>query len=331
MPVLRDPLVDRASASGIWQRRSTREVAKADRFEFWRQFAAGAHMERPLGARGDFFGEFEYAATSDGVVFGKFEIDPCVSRFGPGRDDAMVDIGMLNAGVMHIRYGRDQALALHAGAGLVLFDPARPMTTHTTRSNLAYLSLPRSAVVAALGGDAIPRDAAVRPFAPGALAAQLAACLRGLQGEGAAAVTDALHTASALALVALANLRGVGHHWPGELEAALYRAACYQLTLHTADPRARVAAVAAVLGCSRAQLYRLFAAHGQSVSGYLYELRMQQAATVLRTRPVIPVGALTLLCGYGEPAAFNKAFRRRFGMTPRDLRAALAESVDATV
>lgn len=310
-----------AATPCVWQGRSTREVPEAERFEFWRQFQVAAHMERPAGARGDFFGEVKYTATSDGIVFGKLEVDPCVSRFGPGGDDTVVDIGIINAGTMRIRYARDQTTVLHAGAGPVLFDPARPMTTSTTRSDLAYLRLPRATVVAALGGAAIPRGIAVRPFAPDALAMQLADCLRGLRGENAATVTDALHTAAALALVALANTRGVGHHWPGELDDALYRAARHQLALRVGDAQSTVEAVAAVLGRSRAQLYRLFAARGESVAGCLRELRMRHAADLLEASPRNAIGAIAARCGYSEPFAFDKAFRRRFEMTPSDWRA----------
>jgi AraC-like DNA-binding protein len=313
-----------ADGLGVWQVRSTREVPARDRFEFWRQFPAGAHMERPLGAPGNFFGEFKFAVTPD-VMLGEFDVDPCVSRFGPGRDDSMVDIGLINTGTMHIRYGRDRTLVLRSDAGPVVFDPARPMTIVTTRSDVTYLRLPRTVVVAALGSAAIPRGAAVRPLPPGALVAQLAASMRGAPRGGAqaaGAVADALHTLQSLALVALANVRGAAHHWPDVLAGALYTAACCRLKQHLADAQLTVDIVAAELGCSRAQLYRLFAARGQTVAGHLRELRLQHAAALLRTRPAAAVGLIAAHCGYGEPIAFDRAFRRRFGMTPSDWRAA---------
>lgn len=323
------PVASDAASPGVWLQRSTREVPKAERFDFWRQLPAGAHMERPLGTRRDFFGEFKFTATPDGIAFGAFVIDPCVSRFGPDGDDSIVDIGVLNAGTMDIRYGRDQTRVLQAGAGPVLFDPARPLTTWTTHSDIMYLRLPRAATVAALGGAAIPRGTAVRPLATGALATQLADCLRGLRwgpAGSASSVVETLHTARALALVALANVRGGGHHWEGELDAALYRVACHQLALHVGDSWVTVDAVAATLGCSRAQLYRLFDLRGESVAGRLRELRMQAAAELLQAWPRVAIGSVAVRCGYSEPIAFDKAFRRRFGMTPSDWRATQADS-----
>ncbi len=316
---------------GIWQRRSSAEVAKAGRFEFFRGLPVGSHLERPLDTRDDFAAEFDYTVAPDGTAFAEINIDPCMSRFGPGGDDSRVDVGLVNAGTMRIRHGRDQTLVLNAGAGLALFDAARPMTTRTSRIDVSYLSLSRAAVVAAIGAATVPRGVAVRFLAPGVLTAELVACLRGLHhavGHDTPFVGAALRTAEALALVILANLRGAGHHWPGELDAALYGAACHQLSLRVADPRTTVTAVAAMLGCSRAQLYRVFSARGQTLAGRLYELRMQRAATVLG-KCQLAVSAVSLLCGYSEPIVFDRAFRRRFGMTPSDWRAERVASGNA--
>lgn len=313
------------SGFGAWRVRSTREVSPRDRFDYCRAFPTASHIERALGTRDDFLAVFKYAATPDGIDFGDIAIDACVSRFGPGGDDAYVDIGMLNAGTMRIRHGRDQTLTLHAGLGPVLFDASRPMTTYTSRSDVGYLRLPRAAVVAAIGGSAVPRGMAVRPLAPGVLATELGACMRGVASgsiHGADAVVDALRTARALALVALANLRGAGHHWSGELDGALFAAACHQLAQHVANPRVTVDAVAAILGCSRAQLYRLFAARGESVAEHLRELRLRRAASLLRVEPDAAIGTVATCCGYTEPISFDRAFRRRFGMTPTDWRVA---------
>lgn len=312
------------SGSGIWRVRSTREVAPRDRFDYCRAFPTASHIERSLGAHDDFLAVFKYAATPDGIEYGDIAIDACVSRFGPGGDDAYVDIGMLNAGTMRIRHGRDQTLMLHAGRGPVLFDASRPMTTYTSKSDVGYLRLPRAVVVAAIGGSAVPRGMAVRALAPGILTTQLGACLRGVASgsiQGTVAVVDALRTARALALVALANLRGSGHHWSGELDDALFVAACHQLAQHVANPRVTADAVAAALGCSRAQLYRLFAVRGERVVEHLRELRLRHAARLLRVEPDAAIGTVATRCGYTEPIAFDRAFRRRFGMTPTDWRA----------
>jgi AraC-like DNA-binding protein len=124
-----------------------------------------------------------------------------------------------------------------------------------------------------------------------------------------------------LALVVLARDQGAGHHWPDVLEQALYQAACHRLMQSVAEPFLTASFLAAELGCSRAQLYRVFAAHGTSVAGYLYELRMRRAARLLVERPGVAIGTIAMQCSYSGPIAFDKAFRRCFGMTPGDWRA----------
>lgn len=319
-------------AQCVLQRRSSNEVRADARFEFCRAIAVGSHIERPLGTSENFQGDFAYAVTRSGIGYARTTIDACVSRFGVDGNDSVVDVAMLDAGTMRIQHGRDQRLVLNAGIKPVLFDPARPLTIKSSRTEFAVLRLPRARVTAALGTAAAAHMGAVRPLSSTVLGNQLAACFKSLAcavDHATSLSTSTIETATALTLVMLAGARGPDHHWPGELHAALYRAACHQLALGVANPALTVDAVAATLGCSRAQLYRLFAEHGQSVADELNRLRMQQAGSLLRGHGAIGIGIIAARCGYTEPAAFDKAFRRHYGMTPRDWRA-LAPSAATT-
>jgi AraC-like DNA-binding protein len=40
--------------------------------------------------------------------------------------------------------------------------------------------------------------------------------------------------------------------------------------------------------------------------------------------PALDIGDVSLRCGYADLSAFGKAFRRRFGISPRDWRAMIA-------
>lgn len=303
-------------------RYSTQEVPRGDRFDFCRTLIAGSRFESPLGRRGDYFGDFRFAVTSGVIEYVEMEVDPCFSRFGAGGDDSSVVVGVFNAGHMHIRHGKDQTLDVHAGLGPVMFDPGRPMTARTTHIDTSYLRFSRAAIVDAVGGDAVPRGMAVRPLPSSPLTGQLQDCVRALKTgsrEGAAAT---LQVARALVLVALAGSRGGGHHWSDALDDALFDVAIHQLAQHVGNPGVTVEQVAATLGCSRAQLYRVFAARGEAVEECLCTLRMQHAARLLVAHPRLDLDLIAQRCGYGESMAFRKAFRRHFGMTPRDWRAA---------
>ncbi|MEZ5606856.1 MAG: helix-turn-helix transcriptional regulator [Burkholderiaceae bacterium] len=70
------------------------------------------------------------------------------------------------------------------------------------------------------------------------------------------------------------------------------------------------------------QVQRLFAAQGTCFSDYLADARLQRARALLaspahRHRRVLDIA---LECGYDNISAFGRAFRRRFGITPSDVR-----------
>ncbi len=82
------------------------------------------------------------------------------------------------------------------------------------------------------------------------------------------------------------------------------------------DPAALVAAA----GIKRDALERRFRrALGIGPAGYLRRLRMDRAAELLRSTDM-PVSGVALECGYADPAAFARAFRRETGTAPGHAR-----------
>lgn len=77
-----------------------------------------------------------------------------------------------------------------------------------------------------------------------------------------------------------------------------------------------VASLANVAGMSRSAFSAKFSQLvGQSAMQYLTEWRMQLARAQLRTTSD-PVGAIAMECGYASEAAFCKAFKRTYGVSP---------------
>jgi AraC family transcriptional regulator len=132
----------------------------------------------------------------------------------------------------------------------------------------------------------------------------------------------------------------VGHnpaHASAELWAALWRVAMLaahaekdaphpSVTRATAYIEAKLAErlavseIARVAAVSGNQLTRLFRAHtGLTVVGYIRLVRMQRARHLLR-ESTIPVAAVAASVGIPDLHAFNKACRREFGCSPRQLR-----------
>jgi AraC-like DNA-binding protein len=78
------------------------------------------------------------------------------------------------------------------------------------------------------------------------------------------------------------------------------------------------------LGCSRAALYRTFAAHGRSVAAAIWQARLERARGMLASPDGIGflISEIAVLSGFHDMPSFARMFKRRYGMTPRDAREA---------
>lgn len=83
-----------------------------------------------------------------------------------------------------------------------------------------------------------------------------------------------------------------------------------------------VGVVATHLGLTPRNLQRLFEGEGTTFSEFLLSQRLNRAHRML-TEPRLaqnPVGAIAYDAGFGDLSYFNRSFKRRYGMTPRDVR-----------
>ena len=78
--------------------------------------------------------------------------------------------------------------------------------------------------------------------------------------------------------------------------------------------------LAEIAGFSVPHLHRIFAAEmGVSISAYVRQLRMKRAGQKLRMG-AIDITEVALAAGYQTHAAFGKAFKNHFGLSPSDFR-----------
>jgi AraC-like DNA-binding protein len=85
-----------------------------------------------------------------------------------------------------------------------------------------------------------------------------------------------------------------------------------------------VGALAAAAGVSRAHFAKRFTeVMGRPPLAYLTEWRMCLAEDLLAD-PGLPVSAVAKTVGYADPFAFSTAFKRLYGMSPRDFRSRTA-------
>jgi AraC family transcriptional regulator len=81
--------------------------------------------------------------------------------------------------------------------------------------------------------------------------------------------------------------------------------------------RARLASVA---GFSVPHFHRLWRAHtGQNVAAYLRRMRLKRAALKLRMGAV-DITEVALCAGYDTHAAFTRAFKQQYGLSPSRFR-----------
>ena len=89
----------------------------------------------------------------------------------------------------------------------------------------------------------------------------------------------------------------------------------------TADPSCNIAALARMVSLSSSRLSHLFKLEtGFSLRDFLIDCRLERAALVL-TRSAASVKEVSYNVGYLHPPSFVRAFRNKFGCSPRQYRA----------
>lgn len=78
--------------------------------------------------------------------------------------------------------------------------------------------------------------------------------------------------------------------------------------------------LAAVAGFSIPHFHRVFTAHvGESAASYIRRMRLERAGRKLRMGAV-DITEVALAAGYDSHAAFSKAFKKQFGVSPSEFR-----------
>ena len=88
---------------------------------------------------------------------------------------------------------------------------------------------------------------------------------------------------------------------------------------HIGEPLNRET-LAEIAGFSVPHFHRVFTAHvGESAASYVRRVRLERAARKLRMGAV-DITEVALAAGYDTHAAFSKAFKQQFGLSPSEFR-----------
>jgi len=107
------------------------------------------------------------------------------------------------------------------------------------------------------------------------------------------------------------------------LRAARLSAIKADIVANLAGPDLAIAAVAARHGVTPRYVGMLFESEGSSFTDFVLEQRLYRAHRMIADPRHADrmISAIAFASGFGDLSYFNRTFRRRFGMTPSEVRA----------
>lgn len=319
-----------AGAPGDMHEISTDGVAPHERFAFMQRMNLDRlSMSRPDDAQGGFdlrmrrfFGRDAHLIETRGAAV----------RVERTREHALrdgvdyVSFNVVAQGRRFVVEHNGHVHRLRAGMAF-LVDSTEPLVMDTQRHVLLSLFVPRYRVMDAVGRvpDRMPAALAGGQGLGAVVAAQLQALV---QEAGHMTASQRIAMVGISVDLALDSLRAALGAQTQDAQAFenFYLGACRLIRERCGDPQLEPGALAAALGCSRATLYRAFAAHGEGVAQRIWDTRLTLARNMIESsRHVrLTLGDIALECGFLDQSAFNRMFRRRHGMTPGEARSRVA-------
>jgi len=267
-----------------------------------------ARLLRTQGRRGEFWDH-----TSDAI-----RVERGARRCASDGGDEIY-VGMLLDGPSRVsQNGNDHALV---AGNLYVVDFARPVRAEWSSHREIAIVIPRERVAALAGRRAMTLGGQRldRPGLAELLASHLALTARRMRGLSSVGREAAIDAATDLAC---ALLRSVADEAVDLPSGDVLTAALMVIDQRHTDARLSPARVAAAVGCSRSELYRAFAGQAESVGAAIWTARLERSRRMLALQPALDlsVAQIAAHCGFLDPSSFNRMFRNRYGMTPRDMR-----------
>jgi AraC family transcriptional activator of tynA and feaB len=212
----------------------------------------------------------------------------------------------------------DQAVRLVAG-DIALVDAARPVT-YFGEASVRWMSLrlPRQALISHLGFE--PQGGSFRPRGSRAgrlLSDVVAAALE--EGGSALSPADSYMQFAAYDLIGALFSPSDPRPVPRPTDK-LFARICGMIRSGFSDPDFGPVEVAAEAGISLRYLQKLFTERGSTCSEFIYSIRLDHAAHLLRRRASRdagqPLSEIAYGCGFRDYTHFARKFRRRIGCAP---------------
>jgi AraC-like DNA-binding protein len=284
------------------------------------------HDIEPLGDR-----PFAFEATLwdlPGLGLGLTNISPCRAPRRPHHidtDDFLLNINLTGQG--RVVRQRSREVALRCGEAILTTCADPGVVTIPTASRHFSLRIPRTDLASKIAD----LDACLlRPIHSGAPALMLlTGYLNAVSNVGVQALPELhdkivvhVHDLVSLALGAKCEARERASE--RGVRAARRSAVLRAIEREWDDPGLSASTVAAVLGVTPRYVHLLLEETGRSFTNHLLQRRLEKAAVLLRDpqwrdRKVSDVASEA---GFTDLSYFSRSFRRHYGVTPTDVRAA---------
>lgn len=139
--------------------------------------------------------------------------------------------------------------------------------------------------------------------------------------DAAAAARLSEQALDLLAMAMAEQVPGEGGDFSSHRAGLLYRLKSH-VRAHLGDPGLTLGRTAAALRISPRYVNLLLAAEGTSFGRYLLACRLERCRRDLADPACrrLPIGAIAYRWGFGDLSYFSRAFRGKFGLSPRDYR-----------
>jgi AraC-like DNA-binding protein len=308
---------------------STRDFPEKERIPFWREVFGRQICHIDIEPHGD--GPMDIDATM--LALPNLHVGLCraatpacwnrTAELAKDGDDSFGFVIPLGGVITRFQRGDDVDVNIGEGAGILHAEPGGIRFRHPKHM---VMMVPRAALTPLV---ADLQAAATRVVPRGNAALRLLRAYLGTLFENAS-IADATLRAQAAThiqdLVALA----IGATRDGRAIAAARGARAARLSAikddFAADPSLTLAAIASRQCVTPRYVQMLFEADGTTFTAYAVDQRLTAAWRMLTSRrhAHLTIGAIVLASGFGDISHFNRLFRRRYGASPSEVRAAAA-------
>ncbi|HET6160793.1 MAG TPA: helix-turn-helix domain-containing protein [Dongiaceae bacterium] len=307
----------------------TADLPLRDRVPFWREVFARKIVQIDVEPDTDI--PFEASATIQALP-GASLLSPChttpatlrrTSRLVGDGDDSVAILANLDGLIVGSQRGRE--VNLSAGDATFILH-AEPAEIRCSKTRYMSVLLPRKIAAGAIRDI---ESAAMRRIPADTEALRLLVSYVQMLPENLHDATPELGHAVAthiqdLFILALGPTRDAADRSKRRgLGAARLQAIKVDILHHLASESLSVTAVAKRTGITPRYIQLLFESEGMTFSAYVLDLRLRRAYRLLTDqRCAYPtIATIAYHSGFGDLSYFNRAFRRRYGASPSEIRA----------